>query len=119
MKELLLVDDDEANRLTLSTLLEDDGFSVDLAVSFADATRILEHPAHTYDAVLLDHALGDGYGSDLVPLIRRSLPRAKIVAMSASAHADAARQEVDAQLPKGLHFPDFLARLLALLDAAQ
>ena len=115
MKELLLVDDDDANRLTLSTLLEDDGFAVDLAISFADAKQILERPARKYDAVLLDHALGDGYGADLVPLIRRALPGAKIVAMSASLNADAPHPEVDARLPKGLHFPDFLERLLALL----
>lgn len=118
MKELLLVDDDEANRLTLSTLLEDDGFTVDLATSFADATQLLQRPARNYDAVLLDHALGDGYGSDLVPLIRRALPSAKIVAMSASLNADTPDQEVDARLPKGLHFPDFLERLLALLGGA-
>lgn len=115
MKQLLLVDDDEANRLTLSTLLEDDGFTVDLAVSFADASRILERPERPYDAVLLDHSLGDGYGSDLVPLIRRTLPCTKIVAMSASVGPEGARQKVDAELPKGLHFPDFLERLLALL----
>ena len=84
MKQLLLVDDDEANRLTLSTLLEDDGFTVDLAASFADATRILERPPRAYDAVLLDHSLGDGFGSDLIPLIRHTLPRTKIVAMSAN-----------------------------------
>ena len=44
MTRVLLVDDDESNRLTLSALLEDDGFSVDLAVSFADATLKLRYP---------------------------------------------------------------------------
>ena len=115
MNHLLLVDDDESNRLTLSTLLEDDGFVVDCAVSFADATQLLESQARAYDAVLLDHSLGDGYGSDLVPLIRRVLPRAKVIAMSGSAGADRMRQSADAELPKGLHFPDFLCRLQALL----
>ena len=41
MKQLLLVDDDEANRLTLSTLLEDDGFTVDLAASHEGVGREL------------------------------------------------------------------------------
>jgi two-component system response regulator RegA len=117
MKHLLLVDDDESNRLTLSTLLEDDGFVVDLAVSFADATRILESAQHAYDAVLLDNSLGDGYGSELIPLIRRLLPQAKVFAMSASLGADRMRRAADAELPKGLHFPDFLGRLQALLKS--
>ena len=71
MTRLLLVDDDESNRLTLSTLLEDDGFAVDVAVSFADASRQLQGQPPIYDAVLLDHSLGDGFGSDLIALAVR------------------------------------------------
>jgi len=119
MTHLLLVDDDESNRLTLSALLEDDGFAVDVAVSFADASRLLEGQTPAYDAVLLDHSLGDGYGSDLIPLIRRVLPSAKVVAMSGSVGADRTRQAADAELPKGLHFPDFLSRLQALLSSSR
>jgi CheY-like chemotaxis protein len=116
MSHVLLVDDDESNRLTLSALLEDDGFSVDVAVSFADATQLLEGQVTPYDAVLLDHSLGDGYGSDLIPLIRRVLPETKVVAMSGSLGADGMRRAADAELPKGLHFPDFLSRLQTLLS---
>jgi DNA-binding response OmpR family regulator len=112
---LLLVDDDESNRITLSTLLEDDGFEVDLAVSYTDATRILESRSYAYDAVLLDNTLGDGFGSDLIPLIRSVLPHAKVAAMSASIGAERMRRAADAELPKGLHFPDFVARLRVLL----
>jgi two-component system, response regulator RegA len=119
MTHLLLVDDDESNRLTLSALLEDDGFSVDCAVSFADATRLLESQAPAYDAILLDHSLGDGFGSDLIPLIRRVLPRAKVIAMSGSAGADRMRRAADVELPKGLHFPDFLCRLQAILSRSR
>jgi two-component system response regulator RegA len=119
MNHLLLVDDDESNRLTLSTLLEDDGFTVDVAVSFADATRILEGHSPQYDAVLLDHSLGDGYGSDLIPVIRRVLPQAKVIAMSGSLGADRMRRTADAELPKGLHFPEFLSKLQALLSSTR
>ncbi len=115
MKRLLLVDDDEGNRDTLSALLEDEGFTVDVALSFADAARVLQGASERYDAVLLDHSLGDGYGCDLVPLVRRHLPKARVVAMSASSVADRLRQTADIELPKGMHFPAFLARLSALL----
>ncbi len=115
MTRLLLVDDDEGNRVTLSALLEDEGFQVDIVASFAEATRLLEGGSAEYAAVLLDHSLGDGYGTDLIPLLRRALPGAKVIAMSGSVGADRMRQSSDAELPKGLHFPDFLSRLHALL----
>jgi DNA-binding response OmpR family regulator len=111
---ILLVDDDESNRLTLSALLEDEGFLVDLAASFAEAKELLEAAPPAYEALLLDHSLGDGYGSNLVPLIRRVLPNAKIIAMSGSAGGDRIGREADAELPKGMHFPEFLSRLRAI-----
>ena len=115
MTRLLIVDDDDGNRLTLSALLEDEGFEVDVVASFADATSLLEASPPDYGAVLLDHSLGDGYGTDLLPLIRRVLPRVKVVAMSGSVGADNMRRNADAELPKGLHFPVFLSRLRGVL----
>jgi two-component system, response regulator RegA len=112
---LLLVDDDESNRVTLSALLEDEGYIVDLAASFSEAKQLLETEPPPYDAVLLDHCLGDGYGSNLVPLIRRSLPNSRIIAMSGSAGGDRMGLEADAELPKGMHFPEFSSRLRAIV----
>ena len=116
MTRLLLVDDDESNRFTLSALLEDEEYVVDLAASFAEAKQRLVSDPPLYDAVLLDHSLGDGFGLDLVPLIRRVLPGAKIIVMSGSAGADRMGHEADAALPKGMHFPDFLSRLRAVVS---
>lgn len=112
---VLLVDDDESNRLTLSALLEDEGYLVDVVASFADARQLLEATPPAYQVLLLDHSLGDGYGMDLIPLIRKSLPGTKIIAMSGSVGDDRTRHEADAELPKGMHFPDFLRRLRAIL----
>lgn len=115
MTRLLLIDDDENNRLTLSALLEDEGYLVDLAGSFSEAKRLLEAEPAPYAALLLDHSLGDGYGSDLIPLVRRALPQAKIIAMSGSAGGDRMSRDADAELPKGMHFPEFLNRLRAVV----
>jgi two-component system response regulator RegA len=115
---LLLVDDDEGNRLTLSALLEDEGFHVDVVASFAEAKHLLETGPADCAAVLLDHSLGDGYGTELIPLIRRALPSAKVIAMSGSVGADRMGKTSDAQLPKGMHFPEFLSRLQAILSSA-
>ena len=117
MTRLLLVDDDESNRITLSALLEDEGYVVDLAASFSEAKQMLETSPPPYELLLLDHSLGDGYGSDLIPVIRRILPSTKIVAMSGSVDAQGMRQDADAELPKGMHFPDFLSRLRAILGS--
>ena len=119
MKHLLLVDDDEGNRLTLAALLEDEGFLVDVACSFAQAKGVLDGAPPSYAAILLDHSLGDGYGTELVPVIHRVLPRAKVVAMSGSLGADPMRRGADADLPKGLHFPDFLQRLRHVLGSGE
>jgi CheY-like chemotaxis protein len=114
MKRLLLVDDDESNRLTLSVLLEEEDYSVTVAGSCAEARAMLVDTA-PYDLVLLDHALGDGVGSDLVAPIRQTMPKAKIVALSGSSNAsETTLLLADLALPKGLHFPDLVQRLRTL-----
>jgi two-component system, response regulator RegA len=115
MRRLLVVDDDESNRLTLSALLEDEGYLVDVAASFSEAKQLLEESPPHYEALLLDHSLGDGFGMDLVPLIRQILPGSKVIAMSGSIGADRMRHEADAELAKGMHFPEFLRRLRLIL----
>jgi CheY-like chemotaxis protein len=49
---VLLVDDDPASRLTLQTVLEAGGYSVDSAASAAEAVQKLDH--RTYELVLSD-----------------------------------------------------------------
>jgi two-component system response regulator RegA len=114
MLKILLVDDDESNRLTLSVLLEDEDFHVTTAASRAEAEALVSAQSD-YDVVLLDHTLGDGFGTDLIPLLRERIPRAKVVAMSGSSGAEMMLMQADAALPKGMHFPDFLQRLRALV----
>jgi two-component system, response regulator RegA len=115
LTRVLLVDDDDGNRLTLSALLEDEDYLVDVAASFSEAKLLLQGSPPAYAAVLLDHCLGDGYGTDLVSLIRQVLPSTKIIATSGSVGAYRMRHETDAELPKGMHFPEFLGRLQAIL----
>lgn len=109
-KSILLVDDDESNRIVLSALLEDDGFEVDVAASFAAAMEKITADGVRYAIVLLDQHLGDGLGTDLVRPIRARLPRAKVVLISGSIGDDATDlTQVDAVAPKGVSFPDMLA----------
>jgi DNA-binding response OmpR family regulator len=117
MQRLLLIDDDESNRVTLALLLEEEGFEVAVAASLAEAATALRAATAGWDAVLLDSLLGDGRGHELVPLIRERAPSAKIVAVSGGSVEEWARVRIDAALPKGMHFPEFVSGLRALLEA--
>ncbi|WP_224363437.1 response regulator [Hyalangium versicolor] len=112
-RNLLLVEDDLANSLTLSALLEDAGFTVVIAESCAQLAGCLQGPSR-YDAVLLDSTLGDGDGWELIPLIRRQLPEAKLVLVSGQ-QSFGTRAPVDAVFQKGEQVSELLACLERLL----
>lgn len=110
---LLLVEDDPGNGLTLSALLEESGFSVELAESCARARQLLHGPPK-YDAVLLDSRLGDGDGRALIPLVRRQAPGAKLVLVTGMANRGPP-PPVDGVFQKGRAFGELLACLRGLL----
>ena len=114
MLKVFLLEDDDSNRLTMSVLLEEDGFDVTVAASFAEATSILARPSGAYDIFLLDHSLGDGFGTELIPEIRQRFPAAKIVTISGSLGGELASATADLVLAKAMHFPDFAQRLRAV-----
>jgi DNA-binding NtrC family response regulator len=107
MISLLLVDDDEANRFTMSALLGDEGFDVREARSMAEARGALSE-GPSFAVVLTDQHLGDGLGSDLVPVIRSRLPDAKIVLMSGSIGEVNLQEASDACFTKGNDFEELL-----------
>jgi CheY-like chemotaxis protein/anti-sigma regulatory factor (Ser/Thr protein kinase) len=114
---LLIIEDDESNRITLSVLLEDEGFLVDAAASITLTKQHLAAPGADWDVVLVDQHLGDGMGSEIVPLLRERLPAAKVVQLSGSlAEDDRTAILFDASLPKGTSFPDLLFAIRRLLE---
>jgi CheY-like chemotaxis protein len=84
---VLLIDDNDANRLTLSALLESEAFQITEASSLADARSSLA-AAPVFDLVLLDRHLSDGPGLDLIPIVRAQLPSCKIIVVSGSGRND-------------------------------
>jgi CheY-like chemotaxis protein len=108
---VLLVEDRESSRLTLTALLEDEGFEVDAAVSLAEARQRLE-TGRAYVVVLLDKGLGDGDGRALIPLIRAAQPGAKIVLLS----GEPVPAEVDAIVAKAESFEVLLEQIERMLD---
>ncbi|AKT35986.1 response regulator [Chondromyces crocatus] len=113
-RSVLLVDDDNSSRVVLSLLLEEEGFEVEPASSFAEAKKRLSR-GHAYDLVLLDQQLGDGRGSDLVPLVRQQSPNARVVLVSGNVTHVAGVESFDGVIAKASGFPDMLAQIVRLL----
>ncbi len=112
-RSLLLVEDDPSNWLTLSAVLEEAGFAVTVAQSYAQAIQFLEAQPR-YDAVLLDSTLGDGDGRALIPLVRQRMPAAKLVLVS-GLEDPRTRASVDTVFQKGGDVAELLAGLERLL----
>lgn len=114
---LFVVEDDPGNRLTLVAILEDEGFKVQEASSKAAAEAFLRG-GETVDAVLLDQTLGDGFGTELVPLVREKHPKALVVLLSGSDHPeDAKRLGMDGAIVKAGAPSALVDTLRRLLDA--
>ncbi len=110
---ILLIDDDESNRLTLSVLFEEEGYAVDVAASFAEGSERVR-AGGTWDVVLLDQHLGDGLGTELLPRIRAAVPGARIILISGSlreSELSGHERELNGVFPKGGEFPKLLAEV--------
>jgi CheY-like chemotaxis protein len=114
----LLVDDDDANRLTLSALLESEAFDVTEASSLAEARRSLG--AAVFDLVLLDRQLGDGLGFELIPVVRAQLPDCKIIVVSGSGNEDRPpTHPADGYFGKGDDLDELFEKIHTLLAPTQ
>ncbi len=80
--KLLLVDDDTRIRSTLSSYLRDSGFDVVTAASVAEAIKLNNT---RIDLALLDLALPDGTGIDILQGIRQRFPNQAVVMISGEA----------------------------------
>lgn len=73
--KILVVDDDENIRRTMKTILEDEGYIVDLAATGSEAIQKTKKSA--YNIALLDIRLPDMEGVELLKLIKDTLPRTR------------------------------------------
>jgi DNA-binding NtrC family response regulator len=72
---ILIVDDDEAIRITMQAILEDEGYIVDLASSGKEAVQKTNVTA--YNLALLDIRLPDIEGVELLKLMKETVPRTR------------------------------------------
>lgn len=92
---VLIVDDDPLVAMNHSDLLEDAGCQVLRAEGVATALNMVK--ARPFDAIVLDHDLGDGKGWDLLKLMRVASLSAPVLYLSA---AVAGTLEKAASLPE-------------------
>jgi len=72
---IILVDDDESIRKTMKTILEDEGYKVDLATTGNEAIEMTQE--NNYNIALLDIRLPDMEGVELLKLIKDNVPRTR------------------------------------------
>ena len=72
---ILIVDDDENIRKTMTAILEDEGYIVDSAASGKEALE--KTNSATYNLALLDIRLPDMEGVELLKLMKDNLPRTR------------------------------------------
>ena len=78
--KILVVDDDENIRNSMKTILEDEGYLVDLAATGSEAIQKTKKSA--YNIALLDIRLPDMEGVELLKLIKGTLPRTRKIMMT-------------------------------------
>jgi DNA-binding NtrC family response regulator len=72
---ILIVDDDENIRKTMQTILEDEGYVIDLATTGNEAVEMTQKTA--YNVALLDIRLPDMEGVELLQLMKDNVPRTR------------------------------------------
>ena len=72
---ILVVDDDESIRNTMKTILEDEGYIVDIAATGSEA--LTKTDKTTYNIAMLDIRLPDMEGVELLKLMKGTVPKTR------------------------------------------
>lgn len=88
--KILIIDDEKNIRISLTRILEDEGYEVESCGNIADAEKCLEEVDP--DLILLDVKLPDGNGIDLLSRIKKIMPFVPVLMISGhSSISDAVR----------------------------
>jgi YesN/AraC family two-component response regulator len=91
--KILLVDDDEVVRFSLSKILQQDGFAVTTAANVSEALKHIN--STVFDVLLTDlHMPGAGDGLTVVSAMRHSNPKAVTMVLSAFPEMEAAARAI-------------------------
>lgn len=118
---LLIVDDDPVIASLYSSLLDKQGYIVDVVSNLQGLQEEIQH--QTYDAVLLDLSLDKESGLDGVPMIHRHAPYAKILVLtgegSIDSAVDAMRKGVDSYITKDHPVTEVIAEVNRFFESTR
>jgi DNA-binding NarL/FixJ family response regulator len=111
MERMMIVEDHSAFAQALGLVLGG-GTQISLARTLEEG-RALIRSGEPFDVVVLDLALPDGEGTELIPEIRHHHPRTRVVVLSAREDVGEVASEAgaDAAIPKETPLPDIIASL--------
>jgi PAS domain S-box-containing protein len=92
-KAVLIIDDDDDLRDSLGDILDDEGWGLLSAATCASGLRLADE--HRPDAVLLDLKLPDGWGTSLLPDLKKINPDCACIIMTGYADLDSAMVAVE------------------------
>src|SRR5258707_11613638 len=93
LPRILIVEDDQTFRETVSEILRDVGYKVKGARTLRKATKRLKK--HAFDLVLTDMHIGDDSGFQVIQVALEKRPNAKIVLMSSLVDPDIVQQGLE------------------------
>jgi DNA-binding response OmpR family regulator len=121
MASLLVVDDDQDLRENLVEILTDSGFAVKAAAD--GATALEKMTQEEFDLILLDSIMPGMGGMEILPRIKRSYPKTKIIMLTAFSTVDGAveamRQGADDYITKPFKINDLLVAVRRCLEEAK
>jgi len=110
---ILIVDDDESIRTVLSTILSDEGYSVDMARTGKEAVK--KSNTKLYNLALIDIHLPDTEGTTLLTRIKKASPRMRKIIItgypSLQNAVDALNKGADAYVMKPFDMRKVLATI--------
>ncbi|WNZ22039.1 response regulator [Leptolyngbya sp. NK1-12] len=117
---ILVIDDIEDNAFLLQTLLESEGYRVEVASSGPVGLNLIETTPP--DLVLLDVMMPEMNGFEVVQRIRQNSTLPSIPILLISGHAEAASAQiagirVDGFVSKPIDFEELLSRVRAILQS--
>ena len=110
---ILVVDDDEGIRITLSAILLDEGYEVDTAESGKEA--ILKSNAGFYNLALIDVRLLDMQGTELLTRIKDTVPRMRKIIITGYPTVHTAMEAVNRNADAYLLKPFDMGKLLFVI----
>lgn len=115
--KLLIIEDERQLSDSIVCYLSREEYICEQAFSYDDAMVKIE--AYEYDCILLDLMLPGGTGLDLLKEIKRRLPEAGVIIVSAKVSLDdkvsGLRMGADDYIAKPFHLPELSMRIFALL----